>query len=79
VGYVGASKWDSTPIGPGLDGYIEERVNDKITHLYETGLQALPRDALALLRKPKEQILKHHFTAKEEWIESVEVAMHWKT
>ncbi len=45
-----------------------------IEQLYKTGLQMLPYNPLALIWKPKEQVMKLPLPAKQQWIELVEVA-----
>jgi len=57
---------------------LEKKVNDRICKLYMGGTQALPRDAIGLFRKPKEHILKLALPAKQQWIESVQVAIDQK-
>jgi len=34
-------------------------------------MQALPRDAIGLLRKPKEHTLQLLLTMKQQWLESI--------
>jgi len=50
---------------------LEKKVNDQISAFYDGGTQALPRDAIGLLRKPREQILHLPLTTKQQWLESV--------
>jgi len=50
---------------------LEKQVNDQIRAIYEGGMQALPRDAIGLLWKPKEQTLQLPLTTKQQWLESV--------
>jgi len=50
-----------------------------LSQLYESGMQLLSsRDALQLLRKPKEQIVQLLLATKQQWIESMELAVRWK-
>jgi len=57
---------------------IEKKVNNCICELYVGGTQALPRDAIGLLCKPKEHILQLALPAKQQWIKSVQVAIDRK-
>jgi len=57
---------------------IEKKVNDQICELYMGSTQALPWDAIGLFCKPKDHILQLMLTAKQQWIESVQIAMDWK-
>jgi len=58
---------------------IETKVNNSIYELYARAMQALPRDAIGLFRKPKEHILQLALPAKQQWVDSVQVAIDWKT
>jgi len=57
---------------------LEKQVNDQICALYTGGMQALPRDALGLLCKPKEHILQLPIVTKQQWIELVKTAINRK-
>ncbi len=57
---------------------LEKQANDQIHALYEGGMQALPRDAIGLLRKPKEHLLQLPLTTKQQWIELVKTAINRK-
>jgi len=57
---------------------VEKRINDQIHSIYETKSQTLSQDALIFIWKPKEQILQLPLVTKQQWLESVEVAMACK-
>ncbi len=57
---------------------LEKQVNDQISALYVGSTQALPRDALGFLRKPKEHTLQLPLTMKQQWLESVNNAIACK-
>jgi len=51
-------------------------VNEQIGWLHESGFQVLLKDVLSPLHQPKENTLRLPLAAKQQWIESVEVAMN---
>jgi len=57
----------------GKANIVEKGVNDMTEWLCEITVQILSWDALALMWKPKDQTLKLQLTAKQQWIESMEV------
>jgi len=57
---------------------LEKHVNDQICDIYARGSQALPRDAIGLLQKPKDQVLQLPLTTKQQWLESVQIAISRK-
>jgi len=57
---------------------LEKKLNDQICKIYTTRTQELPQDTLVFIWKPKEHILQLPFTTKQQWLESVKVAMAWK-
>ncbi len=50
---------------------LEKQINDQIRAIYAGGTQALPRDAIGLLRKPLEHTLQLPLSTKQQWVESV--------
>jgi len=75
LGHVGPPQWHPSPVTRGSPRYLEKQVNDQISALYVGGTQALPRDALGFLRKPKEHTLQLPLTTKQQWLESVNNAI----
>jgi len=63
---------------PAKNNILEKHANNHINKIYATGTQALLRDAFGLLHHPKEQTLQLLLTAKQQWLESVEIAMDRK-
>jgi len=57
---------------------LEKHVNDQICDIYDCGSQALPRDAIGFLRKLKDQVLQLPLTTKQQWLESVQIAISRK-
>ncbi len=57
---------------------LEKHVNDQICGIYDWGSQALPRDVIGFLRKPKDQVLQLPLTTKQQWLESVQIAISRK-
>jgi len=57
---------------------LEKHVNDQVGDIYAHGSQALPRDAIGLLQKPKDQVLQLPLTTKQQWLESVQIAISRK-
>jgi len=53
---------------------LHSAVNDQISQAYDGGAQQLPRDALHLLRTPKETILQYPLESKQLWLKSVHTA-----
>jgi len=54
---------------------LEKHVNDQICAIYAGKTQALPRDALGFIWKPKDQVLQLPLTTKQQWLESVNIAI----
>jgi len=57
---------------------LKTKINNQISSIYEARSQALPQDALTFIQKPKEQVLQLPLATKQQWVESVEVAMACK-
>jgi len=53
---------------------IEADANHRIEEAYLRGSSSLPRDAVHLLNRPKEQVLQWPLTTKQQWLDSLEVA-----
>jgi len=53
---------------------IEEDANCQIEEAYLSGSGGLPRDAVHLLQRSKEQVLQWPLTTKQQWLDSLEVA-----
>ena len=54
---------------------LKKHVNDQICAIYDGGTQALPRDAIEFIQKLKDQILQLPLTTKQQWLESVNIAI----
>jgi len=54
---------------------LEKHVTDQICAIYAGKTQALPRDALGFIRKPKDQVLQLPLTTKQQWLELVNIAI----
>jgi len=55
---------------------LEKQVNDQIHTIYANGMQALLRDVIGLLHKPKEQVLQLPLTTKQQWLKSIATAIN---
>jgi len=53
---------------------LHSAMDTKIAILHRGGAQQLPRDALKLLRTPKETVLSYSLASKQFWLESVKAA-----
>jgi len=53
---------------------LHSAVDDQISQVYDGGAQQLPRDALHLLRTPKETVLQYSLESKQLWLKLVHIS-----
>jgi len=57
---------------------VEKDVNDKIRQIYEDGTGQLLRTDFGLVKHPVEHQLQLPLNAKQQWLDSISVAVHQK-
>jgi len=53
---------------------LKADVNWRVEEAFLGGSRGLPRDAVHLLQRPKEQVMRWQLTTKQQWLDSVAAA-----
>ncbi len=57
---------------------LEKDINDKIRQIYSVGIGQLARVDFGLMKHPLEHQLQLPFNTKQQWVASIEAALHRK-